>query len=52
MLGGLLCGRAVHCVLQWCTACAGNVMCARAVPEGGILDDRAVYYVLGWCTMW
>ena len=37
--GGVLCGRAVYCVLEWCTVCSG-----------GVYGVRAMYYVLGLCT--
>ena len=31
MLGGVLCGMAVYCVLGRCTACHGGILCARLV---------------------
>ena len=29
--GGILCARAVYCVLGWCTVWYGYVMCGRAL---------------------
>ena len=42
--GGVVCGRAVYCVLVW----YGGVLCVRVVYCVG----RAVQCVLGWCTVW
>ena len=40
MLGSVLCGRSVYCVIGQCTVCYGGVLCGRAV-----------YCVVGRCYM-
>ena len=35
-----MCGRAVYCVVGWCTVCLGGILCGRVV-----------YCMLGRCTM-
>ena len=40
--GGVLCGRAVHCVVG--VRCTGR--------QGGVLCGRAMHCVVEWCTVW
>ena len=40
MVSGVLCGRAVYCVVGWYTVCLGGILCGMVV-----------YCMLGWCTM-
>ena len=51
--GGVLCGRAVYCLLWQCNICYGGVLCYGrcTVCYGGVLYVMVVYCVVGRCTV-